>query len=166
MNFSEKQLVDLFVEHGCLNTFRPCHKREFPRSKWYLKRRDILREYQLDSEKRIDIFVTDKSRRVFWVIEAKIVAGPDAIFQALEYLAEVVSSEVKYRHNYQKVSIIAQFFKEETLTFARALGVECIQIVPINQERARFYYLNSPTREEVLRLSKSYWGWLHGQALY
>jgi hypothetical protein len=131
MLFSEKHLVDLYCAEDIYLYNSPMSL------KWDL---GAVREYALPSGRRCDLYVHTKNDRIFWVIEFKILAEPSAIKQAIEYRDEIYNMKPRGRVGIRAgfVSVAAQFFKPETLFFADQLGVECIQLAPLNYEEIHF----------------------------
>lgn len=135
MQFSEKQLVDLYGD-GILCQHGISTKRFYDF--------EAAKEFQLPSGRRCDLLYWAKNFRMFHVIEFKIVAEPSAILQAHEYREEIydrlgLPSTTMYGYGQRGyragfISVVAQFFKPETLFFANHMGVECVHITPINYE--------------------------------
>jgi len=125
MQFSEKQLGDLFVKNYNVGDFVP-----FKNIHKYNVRQELEKPTLDDT--RSDYVVSIKNR-MLWVVEFKIVAEPSSIKQAYGYydcfLSECMDPTI---HGIGKISIAAQFFKDDTIFFAQKLGVELIQISPIN----------------------------------
>lgn len=127
MNFSERQLVDLFCNSLYFMDYIPFG---------WQRSTEIETEFELNSGKRIDILVNNRDFRVFNIIECKIVAEPSAITQACDYLDEAYSSHLcifKRNLSMGYVTIAAQFFRKDTLFFAKHMGIGCVLISPINE---------------------------------
>lgn len=125
MNFSEKDLVDIFWTRKDFWEHLPGRNAEN-------RQLTAHREFALPSQKRCDILIKDKCNRFFWIIEAKVIAGPDAIIQAFEYRDEVIRTQGPSLVKVGFITIAAQFFKEETIFFAKKLGVQCLHLAPLN----------------------------------
>lgn len=135
MQFSEKQLVDLLLDNEqALWDHRPFKRKQpYPSVSW-----DLQTEVALPSSRRIDLLYRTKNTRVMWVIEAKVIAEPSAIIQANEYWREIFFRNAKPGNRKFRtafISLAAQFYKPDTLFFAKKLGIQCLQIAPVNFEQ-------------------------------
>lgn len=130
MQFSEKQLGELFI-----NNYR--HSDYLPFKKINKLKLRHETEKITSNETRAD-YVVYKKNRLLWVVEFKIVAEPSSIRQAYNYFNNFLYNDLcPQMHSIGKISIAAQFFKDDTIFFAEKLGVELIQISPINYNSAK-----------------------------
>lgn len=149
MQFSEKQLGELFedtISSDGWSEYLPIkniHKLQI----------DLLREYNVGDGTRAD-FVVKCDNRLLWVIEYKIVAEPNSIIQAYDYFKKILNANKKTKIGIGKITVAAQFFKDDTIFFAEKLGVELIQIAPINFKEAK---LNVISRKDFIKLTTKPW---------
>ncbi len=130
MQFSEKQLGDLFVKNINLDEYLPSQQRK--RLKLGMEM-----EKKTSYDGRADL-VFFKEGRFLWVVEFKIVADPSAIKQAAEYYGQFIHDIGIYNNlSIGKISIAAQFIRDDAMFFAESLGVELIQIAPVNFSYAK-----------------------------
>lgn len=134
MQFSEKQLGELFIKNINLDDYIPFKKRR--RLKLGMEM-----EKKTSDDGRADL-VFFKNGRFLWVIEFKIVADPSAIKQAAEYYGQFIHDIGIYSNlSIGKISIAAQFIRDDAMFFADSLGVELIQIAPVNYSYAKINLL-------------------------
>lgn len=149
MDFTEKQLVELFLKGGGAHRFHALNQRCHDWSPGDFSKKNhtnilVTTEFALPSGRRCDLVVHNKNKRYMWICEFKIVAETNAIIQLSQYAAEA------FRMYNPSLSfgalgrcIAAQFFKPETLFFARRMGIQCLQISPINFQSCNINVLNS-----------------------
>jgi len=139
MQFSEKQLGELFIQNYKLEDYLPLKRFRTSRLR-HETEKPTLEDTRAD-------YVVSWPNRLLWVVEFKIVADPGAIKQALEYYDCFQYDFDPLFFSLGKVSIAAQFFREDTIFFAQRLGVELIQISPINYKSAT---INLITRDRKI----------------
>jgi len=144
MNFTERQLQELY--------FASCQPEYFEGKR--TSPGNCTLEFVLPSGNRVDILSYKKNFRIFDVYECKIVAEPRAILQAWEYREEIYnrlvpSGSAAFSTGF--ITIAAQFFKSDTLAFAKLLGIRCVQISPINYEDATITTIQDSDRQMQMK---------------
>lgn len=160
MQFQEKELVDLAIKAGLWN-FSPIRRRgrKYPRTLKY------HREYPVDEVGRCDLFfenvsndgIKPRTRRMHWVVEAKVFAEPAAIIQAQGYMSGLLAEQATTIY-VPGITILAQFFRSETIFFAEKLGIQCLQIAPYTREHATVHEI-APHDFDKIRSSFTDDGW-------
>lgn len=166
MEFSEKQLVDIFWKNHVWDQYpfqcyrgqgldySPSTDGKYRRSKSpYHGELVAAREFVLPSGKRVDLAVFNKvTQRCIWLIEFKLVADVDTVFQLRAYRDEVWNHK-KTKFKAVAATICAQYFHRHTTLVASQMGFGCIHLAPINYERANTHDLH----EVEWRCGEKWW---------
>lgn len=159
MEFSEKELVNLAVEEADIIDCSPWSSMRVDMPEKHRKCittalycTEPHREYVLDNGRRCDLLYITENKRVIWLIEFKVHADNQTIVQLCDYWTTLKRS-VSLKFQTRAVSICAQFYDQETLYFAKKLGIHCMQFAPINRDRASVH--------EIVRPRASYLTWRH-----
>jgi hypothetical protein len=141
MNYSEKEIVDHVWNAERIWQFGP---RRPPGKKRNLT---AHREFALPSGRRCDILVKNKNARFVWVIEAKVEATTAAIIQLNEYFDECL---MELGHSGLRIgyrTLLAQYFREDTLQLAERMGIQCLHAAPINSNKMSIIELAGHSHE-------------------
>lgn len=155
MEFSEKQLVDIFWENELWGHYPFSNRIAGGRDKHKCPKAGKItasREFSLASGRRCDLFIRNKTGREFWVVEFKVEANVDSIIQLREYFDEIKLSLLSKTSIFVgAMAIAAQYFHPHTVYFATALGIKCLQVAPINGKQVTITELNEYELEDDLQ---------------
>lgn len=156
MEFSEKDLVKLFMDEGYWEGHFPLSQRQKKKGHHYWNGFDYKLEYPLKSGKRCDLVVFNDSRRFFWLVEFKKCADIGALLQVLEYYDEIcIEKRQKTKYFFGCVSLAAQYFHPQVLQLALRLGIECVHLCPINSSQLHINEAVYPPRETFFKVNSA-----------
>jgi hypothetical protein len=157
MDFNEKDLVSLLLDHEYFKDFSPFVglprlMKNGTKKKSYKGRSDkLIQEFSLESRKRCDIVLCDMSRRRrFWIIECKILADVSSIRQLHNYWTELVST-LPTKISAIAITLAAQHFDEDCLFFSEMMGIQCLHISPVNKTKTVITELTPPVFNKFTR---------------